>query len=105
VSGSSSRDTSDNRSGDGIDAQGKGSEAVDPRESSRGYVFGPSTIIVGHIRQLASLGYFAEGAVQEPGEEVISELAEDKAIVFKELFTAGLHMPPQPVLADILVKF
>jgi hypothetical protein len=35
---------------------------MEPRESSRSYVFGPSIIMVGRIRQLASLGYFAEGA-------------------------------------------
>jgi hypothetical protein len=51
------------------------------------------------------MGYFTEGAAQELGEEVVPEPAEDEAIVFQEFFAAGLQMPPQPVLADILVKF
>jgi O-methyltransferase involved in polyketide biosynthesis len=51
------------------------------------------------------LGYFAEGAVRELWEEIVLEPAEDEAIVFEEFFTARLWMPPQPVLADILVRF
>jgi hypothetical protein len=51
------------------------------------------------------LGYFAEGSAREPGEEVVLEPIGDGATIFEEFFTAGLQMPPQPVLADILVKF
>jgi hypothetical protein len=61
ITRSSSRDASDHRSDDGTNMQG-GSKPMEPRESSRSYVFGPSIIMVGCIRQLASLGYFAEGA-------------------------------------------
>jgi hypothetical protein len=102
---SSFGDASNSGSDDGTDMQEGGSEAVDPRESSLSYVFGPSTITVGRIRQLASLGYFIEGATREPGEEIVSERIEDEAIVFEVFFIAGLRMPPQPVLANILVKF
>jgi hypothetical protein len=101
---SSSRDVFDGRSDDGADTQEGGSEVVDLRESSYSYVFGPSTITIGRIRQLASLGYFTEGAMREVGEETVPELAEDKVVLFEVFFTAGLWMP-QPVLADILVKF
>jgi hypothetical protein len=102
---SSPGDTSDDRSGDDTDTQGEGSEAVDLRESSRNYEFGSSIITVGRVRQLAALGYFTEGSMQDLEEEVILEPAEDKAVVFEEFFAAGLRMPPQKVLADILVKF
>jgi hypothetical protein len=97
-------DISDDRSDDGADMQG-GSEAMDPHESSYSYVFGSSTVTVGRIRQLASLGSFANGAARESGEEIVPELTEDDAVVFEEFFIAGLRMPPQPMLADILVKF
>jgi hypothetical protein len=39
------------------------------------------------------------------GEEVISDPAADKAIMFEEFFAAGLWMLPHPALTDILVKF
>jgi hypothetical protein len=35
----------------------------------------------------------------------MSELDDDEAVVFEEFFIAGLHMPPHPALADILLKF
>jgi hypothetical protein len=69
------------------------------------YDFGALTITMGRIHQLEALGYFAEGSMHEPGEEVVSDLADDEAIVFEEFFAIGLRMPPQPVLTDILVKF
>jgi hypothetical protein len=65
---------------------------VDPHESSRSYVFGPSTITIGHIRQLAALGYFAVGSACEPKEEIIPELTEDEAVVSEEFFTGGVRM-------------
>jgi hypothetical protein len=71
---------------------------VDPRESSRSYVFGSSTITFGRIQKMASLGYFTEDATREPREEVIPESAEDESVVFEEFFVAGLSMPPLPLL-------
>jgi hypothetical protein len=103
--GSLSGDTLSGRTRDGIDAQGKESEAVDPRDSMWSYDFGASTVTVGRIRQLEALGYFAEGSACEPGEEVVLDSADDEAIIFEEFFAAGLRMPPQLVLTDILVKF
>jgi tRNA A37 threonylcarbamoyladenosine synthetase subunit TsaC/SUA5/YrdC len=41
----------------------------------------------------------------EPGQETILEPHLDEVVVFEEFFTAGLRMPPHPVLADILLKF
>jgi hypothetical protein len=101
---SSGEDTSD-RSRDDTSDQDEGSGAVDPRESSRSYNFGPSTVTVGRIRQLEALGYFAEGSAREPGEEVILKPAADEAIMFEEFCAAGLWMPPHPALTDILVMF
>jgi hypothetical protein len=105
LTGSSSRDASSDKFGYCTEAQGKESETVDPHESSRSYDFGASTVTIGRISQLETLGYFAKGSTCEPGEEVVPEPADDEAIIFEEFFTAGLRMSPQPVLADILVKF
>jgi tRNA A37 threonylcarbamoyladenosine synthetase subunit TsaC/SUA5/YrdC len=41
----------------------------------------------------------------EPGQETILEPHLDEVVIFEEFFTAGLRMPPHPVLADILLKF
>jgi hypothetical protein len=43
---------------------------------------------------MASLHYFAESVTWEPREEVILEPTDDEAIVFEEIFTAGLRMHP-----------
>jgi hypothetical protein len=53
---------------------------------------------------LEALGYF-KGSGRELGEEVIPEPADDEVVVFEEFFVAGLRIPPQPVLTDILLKF
>jgi hypothetical protein len=37
----------------------------------------------------------------EPGQETILEPHLDEVVVFEEFFTAGLRMPPHPVLAEI----
>jgi hypothetical protein len=94
VMSSSSRGSSSSGSESDNAAQEEGSEAVDPRESSQSYVFGPSIIMVDRVRKMASLGYFAEGTAREPGEEVVLEPIEDEAIVFKDFFwSRDLHAP------------
>jgi hypothetical protein len=50
-------------------------------------------------------GYFAEGMGRVPEEETVLEPQLDEAVVFEEYFSAGLRMPPHPVLANILLKF
>jgi hypothetical protein len=66
---------------------------------------GASSITVGRIRQLETLGYFPEGSAREPGEETVLELVDDEAIVFEEIFTAGLQVPPHPAFTEILLKY
>jgi hypothetical protein len=91
--------------GDGTGGQDEESGAVKAHESKRSYDFEPSTVTISRIRQLEALGYFAECSARESSEEVIPELANDEAVLFKEFFAAGLRMSPQPVLTDILLKF
>jgi hypothetical protein len=80
---------------------------VDTDEGSRtrSYYFGPSTVTVSHIREMIVNGYFAEGMGHEPREETVPEPYTDEVVVFEEFFTAGLRMPPHPVLSNILLKF
>jgi hypothetical protein len=95
-------------SSSGDDTNVEGDEEIggmDPRESTQSYDFGPSAVTIRCIRQLEALGYFVEGSAHELGEEVIPEPVNDEAIMFEEFFAAGLRMPPQPALADILVKY
>jgi hypothetical protein len=80
-------------------------DAMDPRELAWSYVFVAYSVTMGRIRQLESLGYFAEGSAREPWEETVPEPNTDDAIVFKEFFAAGLRMPPYPAFTEILLKF
>jgi hypothetical protein len=50
-------------------------------------------------------GYFADGMGHEPRENTVPEPRVDEAVLFEEFFTAGLSMPPHPVLAAILLKY
>jgi hypothetical protein len=78
---------------------------VDPHELVWSYEFRASLVTVGRIRQIESLGYFAEGSARQPREEIIPEPNFDEAVVFEEFFTVGLRMPPHHVLTEILLKF
>jgi hypothetical protein len=57
------------------------------------------------IRGMIDRGYFADGMGREPGEETMPEPHVNEAMLFEEFFTAGLRMPPHPVLAAILLKY
>jgi hypothetical protein len=69
------------------------------------YHFGPSMVTISLIWEMIDNGYFADGMARAPGEETIPDSHADEAIVFEEFFSAGLRMPPHPVLSDILQKF
>jgi hypothetical protein len=60
---------------------------------------------VNRIRGMVDSGYFAEGMGRVPEEETVMEPQPDEAVVFEEFFSAGLRIPPHPVLANILLKF
>jgi hypothetical protein len=49
--------------------------------------------------------YFPKGYCRPPGVESMSEPRAIEAVVLGDLFTVGLRMLPQSVLADILHKF
>jgi hypothetical protein len=78
---------------------------TDEGSHTRNYHFGPSTVTVSRVREMIDNDYFADGMARVPREETISEPHANEAVVFKELFTASLRMPPHPVLSDILLKF
>jgi hypothetical protein len=54
---------------------------------------------------MSALKYFSEGDGRVPGEETISEPAEDEAMVFEEFFATGIQMPPHSILMEILLKY
>jgi acetylornithine deacetylase/succinyl-diaminopimelate desuccinylase-like protein len=103
--GSSSEDSSGGGSGDDAVAKVEDIGAVYPGKSARSYDFRASTVTMGCIRQLESLGYFTEGSARESGEQIILKPADNNAVVFEEFFTVGLRMLPHLALTDILVKF
>jgi hypothetical protein len=48
-----------------------------------------SSVTIGLIWQLESLGYFAKGLARESGEETVPELNTDEVVVFEEFFCGG----------------
>jgi hypothetical protein len=67
--------------------------------------FGSSTITVGKIKEMEEKGYFPEGKAHVPGAETMPEPNGDEAIMYEDFFIIGLHKPPHPTLADILLHF
>jgi hypothetical protein len=102
---SSSGQSSDNGHENTIVSQEEESEVVDLSEASWSYVFGLSTITISYIREMASLRYFAEGDARAPREKLCWSLQMMRLWYSKSFFAAGLRMPPQPTLANILLKF
>jgi hypothetical protein len=57
------------------------------------------------IKEMEERGYFSEGEGRAPGTETAPELNGNEAVVYEDIFIAGLRMPPHPTLADILLHF
>jgi hypothetical protein len=70
------------------------------------YNFGQSTMTKAHLVSLGSHGhYFPKGYGRPPGVESVPNPRSDEAVMFEDLFAAGLRIPPHPILLDILCKF
>jgi hypothetical protein len=78
---SSSKASSSGAASDVVETEAEAS--VDPRELMWSYEFRASLVAVGRIRQIESLGYFAEGSARQPREEIILEPNFDEAVVLK----------------------
>jgi hypothetical protein len=70
--------------------------------------FEKSTVIEDDMTMMKKLGYFGESEgklVRFAGEEIISELRDDKVIVFKSFFRAGLRFPLNDMIGEVLKNF
>jgi predicted metal-binding protein len=68
--------------------------------------FGQSNITKTRLGLMESYAhYFPKGHGRHLGIESVPEPRANEAIIFKDLFAAGLHMPLHLVLVDILCKF
>jgi hypothetical protein len=88
-----------------VGSHDESSDDTDEGSHTRSFYFGPSTVTVSRIHGMIDNDYFAEGMARELREETVPEPNGDEVVVFVEFFTAGLRMPPHPVLSDILLKF
>jgi hypothetical protein len=73
--------------------------------ASHTFKFGPSIVMKGCIHELEKLKYCAKGDGRAPGEETMSEPQQDEVVIFEDYIIVRLHMPPHPVLVEILMKF
>jgi hypothetical protein len=55
------------------------------------------------MKEMEERGYFAEDKACAPRAVTVSEPHDDEAMVFKDFFVAGLCMPLDLALADILL--
>jgi hypothetical protein len=70
--------------------------------------FGKSTVKAEDLVLTKKLGYFREnddGLVQFAGEEVILEPKDEKVVVFKSFFRAGLQFPLYEMIGEVWKKF
>jgi hypothetical protein len=66
--------------------------------------FGKSTMTAEDMIMLKKLGYFREAEsklVRFAGEEVVLEPKEDKVVVFKSFFRAGLRFPLYDIIGEV----
>jgi hypothetical protein len=70
------------------------------------YDFEQSAITKTRLGSLESnTRYLLKGYGRPPSAESVPDPRANEAAVFEDFFIAGLHMPPHPVLVDILRKF
>jgi hypothetical protein len=81
------------------------SEGVLDNANLKTFYFGSSTITVGKTWKMEEKGYFPKDEADAPRTETVPEPNGDKAMVYEDFFVTGLHMPPHPALADILLHF
>jgi hypothetical protein len=99
-----SEDTSD--SGNVSDNGGRVKIAVETTLAGVSYDFWQSNVTRAHIRTLeSSFRFFPKGFARPHGIESVLEPKQNEVVVFEDFFTFGLHIPPHPVLVDILHKF
>jgi hypothetical protein len=70
--------------------------------------FGKSTVKAEDLVLMKKLGYFGENddeLVWFAGEEVIPDPRDDKVVVFKSFFRAGLRFPLYEMIGEVLKKF
>jgi hypothetical protein len=70
--------------------------------------FGRSTVTVDDMVIMKKLGYFGEAKsklVRFAGEEVVREPKNDKLIVFKSFFRAGLWFPLYDMIGEVFEEF
>jgi hypothetical protein len=70
--------------------------------------FGKSTVTAEDMIMMKKLGYFGEAEsklVCFAGEEVVPEPKEDKVVVFKSFFRAGLWFPLYDMIGEVLKNF
>jgi hypothetical protein len=70
------------------------------------YDFGQSNIMRNCLGSMESYGhFFPRGYGWPPDAESVPDSRANEVIIFEDFFTAGICMPPHPVLVDILHKF
>jgi hypothetical protein len=70
--------------------------------------FGKSTVTADDMVMMKKLGYFGEAEsnlVRFAGEEVVPQPREDKVVVFKIFFRAGLRFPLHDMIGEVLKNF
>jgi hypothetical protein len=70
--------------------------------------FGKSTVSEGDLPKMLKLGYFNEEKkelISFGGEETTPKPGKDEIVVFKSFFKAGLRLPLNKMIADVLKKF
>jgi hypothetical protein len=93
-------------SGDASDNGGRVKIGADAALAGISFDFGRSKVTKGHISDFESSSrFFPKGFARPLGIESVPVPNKDEAVVFEDFFAAGLHIPPHPVLLDILRKF
>ena len=69
------------------------------------FEFGLSRITLSDLDEFVKAGWFARDLARPSEGEVVPNPHDDKVVVYKEFFVAGLRFPPHPLVVGVLKKF
>jgi hypothetical protein len=80
---------------------------ADPRDliKPRTCFIGRSLMTQAHLDALRLEGCFEPGICRLPSKEITPKPRKNESVVFRDFFTAGLHLPVSKKFADILVAY
>ena len=82
------------------------SEVVDSSsDAAVSFEFGPSRVALKKLDEFVKMGWFPRDLARLSEGEVVPDPRDNKVVVYKEFFIAGLRFLPHPLVVGVLKRF